>query len=196
MTAILIVDDDTASCRTLQLHLQSQGHRVGIAHSVEQGLACQADDPPQLVVLDIRMPGMSGLDGLPRFKQADPRVRVVMITAFHDMESTIEARQRGADDYIHKPIDIDELDAAIDKIGPGYNPDCIVSPAPTHCREVDETYSYSLQVGNNGPFDATSITVTDVLPTGMTYVSATGTSNAFDFADGIGGEVIVQHKGP
>ena len=118
MTAILIVDDDTASCRTLQLHLQSQGHRVAIAHSVEQGLACQADDPPQLVVLDIRMPGMSGLDGLPRFKQADPRVRVVMITAFHDMESTIEAMQRGADDYIHKPIDIDELDAAIDKIGP------------------------------------------------------------------------------
>jgi DNA-binding NtrC family response regulator len=118
MTAILIVDDDTASCRTLQLHLQSQGHRVAVAHSVDQGLACQADDPPQLVILDIRMPGMSGLDGLPRFKQADPRVHVIMITAFHDMESTIEAMQRGADDYIHKPIDIDELDAAIDKIGP------------------------------------------------------------------------------
>ncbi len=118
MTAILIVDDDTASCRTLQLHLQNQGHRVAIAHSVEQGLACQADAPPQLVILDIRMPGMSGLDGLPLFKQVDPRVHVIMITAFHDMESTIEAMQQGAEDYIHKPIDIDELDAAIDKIGP------------------------------------------------------------------------------
>ncbi|MCP4042544.1 MAG: sigma-54-dependent Fis family transcriptional regulator [Gammaproteobacteria bacterium] len=116
MAKILIVDDDVASCRTLQLHLQGQGHEVDIAHSVAQALTIAEKEIPQLVILDIHMPGRSGLEGLPDFKRAFPKIRIIMITAFHDMQSTIEAMQKGADDYIHKPIDIDELDAAIDKI--------------------------------------------------------------------------------
>jgi DNA-binding NtrC family response regulator len=116
MSKILIVDDDAASCRTLQLHLQSLGHQVDTAQSVDEGLAVQRDTTPKLVILDIRMPGRSGLQGLPEFKAADPAVHVIMITAFHDMESTIQAMQLGAEDYIHKPIDIDELEAAIRKI--------------------------------------------------------------------------------
>ena len=115
MGKILIIDDDQASCRTLQLHLRAAGHQVNIAHSVADGLTRVVEDPPELLILDIRMPGQSGLEGLPRFKQLQPDLRVIMITAFHDMESTIEAMQKGADDYIHKPVDIDELDAAIDK---------------------------------------------------------------------------------
>ena len=113
---ILIVDDDQASARTLQLHLSSQGHQVRIAHDVEQGLAVAAEHEPAIIILDIRMPGRSGLEGLPDFKSALPGVNIIMITAFHDMETTIEAMQNGAVDYIHKPIDIDELDAAIDKL--------------------------------------------------------------------------------
>ncbi len=116
MSKILIVDDDIASCRTLQLHLQSQGHDVAIAHSVDDGLRESQRFSPQLLILDIRMPGRSGLEGLSDFKQQHPDMRVIMITAFHDMESTIDAMQKGADDYIHKPIDIDELDAAINKL--------------------------------------------------------------------------------
>ncbi|HIP52643.1 MAG TPA: sigma-54-dependent Fis family transcriptional regulator [Chromatiales bacterium] len=117
MSNILIVDDDIASCRTLQLHLQTEGHRVNIAHSVDDGIRLAREEPPHLVILDIRMPGKSGLEGLPEFKTRLPSSKIVMITAFHDMESTIEAMQKGADDYIHKPIDINELEAAIDKLG-------------------------------------------------------------------------------
>ncbi len=116
MSKILIVDDDVAGCRTLELHLKGQGHLVASAHGVDQGLDLARTFAPQVVVLDIRMPGRSGLDGLPDFKREFPRARIIMITAFHDMESTIEAMQKGAEDYIHKPIDIDELDAAVDKI--------------------------------------------------------------------------------
>lgn len=116
MTKILLVDDDIASCRTLQLHLSGQGHEVAMAHSVDEGLQVSAAFQPGLVVLDIRMPGKSGLEGLPEFKSTLPGVRVIMITAFHDMESTIEAMQKGADDYIHKPIDIDEFDGAVEKM--------------------------------------------------------------------------------
>ncbi len=116
MSTILIVDDDTASCRTLQLHFRTLGHETLIAHSVDEGLGHAAAASPDLIVLDIRMPGRSGLEGLPDFKKRYPGAGIIMITAFHDMESTIQAMQRGADDYIHKPIDIDELDGAVNRI--------------------------------------------------------------------------------
>ncbi len=116
MSKILIVDDDIASSRTLQLHLNSQDHQVRLAASVDEGLAVAGEFHPDLIILDIRMPGRSGLEGLPDFKALLPQTHIIMITAFHDMDSTIEAMQQGADDYIHKPIDIDELDASINKI--------------------------------------------------------------------------------
>jgi len=111
--SILIVDDDVASCRTLQLHLNSQNHRVALAHSVDEGLQVAGQVHPELIILDICMPGKSGLEGLPEFTHDFPDAHVIMITAFHDMQSTIQAMQRGADEYIHKPIDIDELDKSI-----------------------------------------------------------------------------------
>ncbi|MEW8525153.1 MAG: sigma-54 dependent transcriptional regulator [Candidatus Thiodiazotropha endolucinida] len=116
MSRILIVDDDEASCRTLQFHLRSQNHSVEITGSVDEGLAVADSYHPELIILDIRMPGRSGLEGLPDFIRLLPSVHVIMITAFHDMESTIEAMQQGAEDYIHKPIDIDELDTSIARL--------------------------------------------------------------------------------
>ena len=116
MSRILIVDDDVAGGRTLQLHLSTQGYEIELANSVDSGLKTAESFKPDLIILDIRMPGRSGLEGLPDFKAALPHAKVIMITAFHDMESTIEAMQQGAEDYIHKPIDIDELDSAVDKL--------------------------------------------------------------------------------
>ena len=113
---ILIVDDDIASCRTLQLHLRSEGYDVNMAHSVDEGMSAAQARRPDLLILDIRMPGKSGLEGLPEFKQTFPTLHIIMITAFHDMDSTIQAMQNGAEDYIHKPIDIDELDNTIAQI--------------------------------------------------------------------------------
>ena len=110
MHRVLVVDDDEASARTLELHLRSQGLATEVASDAESGLAQAGRWRPELVILDIRMPGRSGLEALPDFKALPHDPHVVMITAFHDMESTIEAMQKGAEDYIHKPIDIDELD--------------------------------------------------------------------------------------
>ncbi len=113
MSNILIVDDDIASCRTLQLHFSGQGHAVRLAHSVDEGLGKTQTTTPDLIILDIRMPGRDGLEGLPEFKKSCPDTPVIMITAFHDMDSTIQAMKRGADDYIHKPVDINELDSTV-----------------------------------------------------------------------------------
>ncbi len=113
MNKILIVDDDKAICRTLELHFVENGYEVDVAHSITVGLAACQKKQPQIIILDIRLGGKSGLEGLPEFKRLIPDVRVIIITAYHDMDSTIEAMKKGADDYIHKPIDIDEIDSAI-----------------------------------------------------------------------------------
>ena len=115
MSNILVIDDDVAICRTVQLHFSSEGHDVKVAHSAEEGLERLRSGPTDVVILDIRMAGRSGLEILPEIKAAEPETPVIMITAFHDMESTIEAMQSGADDYIHKPMDLGELDAAVAK---------------------------------------------------------------------------------
>lgn len=113
MKKILIVDDDVASCRTLQLHFLSEDFEVQLAHDVEDGLATAKALDPDVIILDIKMPGRSGLEGLPDFKANHPDAPIIMITAFHDMDSTIEAMQLGATEYIHKPIDINELNDAV-----------------------------------------------------------------------------------
>jgi len=115
MSTFLIVDDDLASCRTLQLHFRTQGHEAHVAHSAAEALAARGRVAPELIILDVRMPGRSGLEALPEIKQAFPAAHAIVITAFHDMETTIQAMQRGADDYIQKPIDLEELNAAVAK---------------------------------------------------------------------------------
>ncbi len=113
MSVLLIVDDDVAICRTLQLHYNSQSHRVITAHSVNDGLISAAANDIDLIMLDLQMPEKSGLEGIPDFRKVLPDVPIIMITAYHDMESTIAAMKCGADDYIHKPVDINELDQAV-----------------------------------------------------------------------------------
>ncbi|MEE8366148.1 MAG: sigma-54 dependent transcriptional regulator [Gammaproteobacteria bacterium] len=115
MSTLLIVDDDVAICRTLQLHYSSQSHTVIIAHSVNDGLLAAASNDIDLILLDLKMPSKSGLEGLTDFHEVVPEVPIIMITAYHDMESTIKAMKNGADDYIHKPVDINELDQAVER---------------------------------------------------------------------------------
>ena len=113
MSTLLIVDDDIAICRTLQLHYSSQSHEVLTAHSVADGLLLAASNNIDLIMLDLKMPDKTGLEGLLDFREVVPDVPIIMITAYHDMESTIAAMKNGADDYIHKPVDINELDRAV-----------------------------------------------------------------------------------
>ncbi len=112
MNKLLIIDDDQAICRTLQLYF-SDNLNVRLAHTMDDGLEQAISFQPDVVILDIRMPGRSGIEGISDLKKSCVGVRIIMITAFHDMESTIAAMKEGADEYIHKPIDLDELNNAV-----------------------------------------------------------------------------------
>lgn len=112
---LVVIDDESSIRESLEMFLREKGLAVFTAGTGSEGLDTCLEHHPQVVILDIRLPDMSGLDVLKNIVANDPDAKVIMITAFHDMETTIEAMRQGAYDYIHKPLDVDELDQAVTK---------------------------------------------------------------------------------
>lgn len=112
---ILVIDDEEAILESLQMYLTEKGYTVSCAKSAKEGFYLLSNFEPELIILDVRLPDVDGLDILSKFKEISPKSQVIIITAFHDMETTIKAVKRGAFEYIPKPIDIEELDSAIKK---------------------------------------------------------------------------------
>jgi len=106
---ILVVDDEKAICEILEEFLSLFGHSVTSANSGADAIEVVHRARPDVVFLDIRMPGMSGLDVLKEIKALDSSVRVIMISAFGDEETEAMARELGADGYIQKPVDLPGL---------------------------------------------------------------------------------------
>ena len=115
MSKILVIDDDRSICETLELYLTEEGYEVVTAATGTEGLNKFVETSPDVVILDIRLPDVDGFTILEDLREEDENVKVIMITAYHDMESTINAMKSGAFDYIHKPVNVDELDMAIRK---------------------------------------------------------------------------------
>lgn len=116
MAKILLVDDDEHIRESLELYLNEKGYKVITASNGSEALFHFNHDKPKIVILDIRLPDMDGLEILRQIKASNGKAQVAMITAFQDMETTITAMKLGACDYIHKPIDINELEMVIERM--------------------------------------------------------------------------------
>ncbi|RJP53135.1 MAG: DNA-binding response regulator [Anaerolineaceae bacterium] len=101
---ILVIDDEAALRQTLARILQREGHEVTTAESGEMGLSLLANTPFDLVYMDLRMPGMAGLDTLKAIHTSQPNLPVILFTAQPDMQSAVEALRLGATDYLLKPL--------------------------------------------------------------------------------------------
>ncbi|MCX7804587.1 MAG: sigma-54 dependent transcriptional regulator [Planctomycetota bacterium] len=115
MAKILVVDDEHAICWAFSRALSRDGHIVSAASSAEEGLQKARAESPELVFLDVRLPGMSGLEALPKFREAIPGVPIVVLTAHGTMETAIEAVRRGAYEYLLKPIELEALRAVVSR---------------------------------------------------------------------------------
>jgi len=115
MTDILLIEDDEALRESLEMFLQERGLAVASAPTGHKGLDLWRQLDPQVIILDVNLPDISGLEMLPRITRQDPEVKVIVVTAYHDMETTIEAMRLGAYDYIRKPLKAGELGRAVDK---------------------------------------------------------------------------------
>src|SRR5712692_6231663 len=113
--AILVVDDDDSVRAFLSTLLSRRGYEVATAASGEEALTRLADSaPPALVLLDLVMPGMGGLDLLERIKQTRPHVPVVILSTIGQIKTVVEAMSRGASDYLTKPFEEPELELVIE----------------------------------------------------------------------------------
>ena len=109
---ILVVDDEDRSLRLVEAMLAPEGYEVVLAHSGEEGLGKIRETRPDIVLLDIMMPGMNGYEVL-RILHQESDIPVIMLTAKKGATSAIEALNLGADDYVRKPFMKGELTARI-----------------------------------------------------------------------------------
>ncbi len=115
MAQILIVDDDHQLRQSFERLLAAEGHDVRAASSGEAGIAAVREAVPDAVVMDVRMSGISGLEAYAAMREIEPRLPVIIMTAYGTTEIAIEATKMGAYDYILKPFDIPEILKLIDK---------------------------------------------------------------------------------
>lgn len=112
--SILVVDDERSMRDFLKILLQKGGYTVVTAHNGENALECLASQEFDLIISDIRMPGMGGLELLGAVKEQNPDLPVIMITAFASPDDAVQAMKNGAFDYISKPFNVDEIKSVIE----------------------------------------------------------------------------------
>ncbi|MFZ1947539.1 MAG: response regulator, partial [bacterium] len=109
MARVLVVDDQETIRHFLAKAFEQEGHEVVQASSGEQAVELAATDHPDAAVLDLKLPGISGMEVLEKIKQLDRQIPVIMITAYGEISSAVKAMKMGAFDYMTKPADIDRL---------------------------------------------------------------------------------------
>ncbi|MFH1568898.1 MAG: sigma-54 dependent transcriptional regulator [Gemmatimonadota bacterium] len=112
---VLIVDDELDLATSCQRLLEGRGYRASVATSGEEALQLVRRDEPHMVLTDLKMPGLGGMDLLRRLKAEHPEVEVVMMTAFSTIEDAVEAMRLGAVDFVPKPFTPDHLSIVVQK---------------------------------------------------------------------------------
>jgi DNA-binding NtrC family response regulator len=115
MPTILIIEDEAKLCRLLELNLGDDGFKTLSAGDAETGLKLLTSEPVHLVLTDLKLPGMSGLDFLHKAKEQNAALPIVVMTAFGSVETAVEAMKAGASDYVLKPFSLAEIRIVVHK---------------------------------------------------------------------------------
>ena len=113
---VLVVDDDAQVCKTVGMILQENGYQVQSFSRPRQGLSAVRKNPFDIALVDIKMPDLDGLQLVEAIKSEDPRVAILVMTAYPDVQTAAETMRLGARDYITKPFREDALLGAIERI--------------------------------------------------------------------------------
>ena len=114
---ILIVEDETRLARHITSALNRRGHNSSACHDGAQGLHVALDSLPDLIVLDLNLPGLDGFSVLARLREVNSTARVLILTARGEVEYRVKGLNAGADDYLAKPFSMDELIARVEALG-------------------------------------------------------------------------------
>jgi DNA-binding response OmpR family regulator len=116
---ILIIDDELEVANTLALALEEEGHTPSVARNGAEGLVRLEDERPEAVFLDVRMPGLSGVDVLREIRRRDPGIPVVLLTGHATGADLAAARRLGVTDVVMKPWALKGLEEALTQLRPG-----------------------------------------------------------------------------
>ncbi|MDB6132277.1 MAG: two component transcriptional regulator, winged helix family [Verrucomicrobiales bacterium] len=114
---VLIIEDEPELARHITRALTRYGHSASAQHDGAAGLQAALDDPPDLVVLDLNLPGLHGGEVLQRLRGAQSPARIIILTARGSVEDRVRGLKSGADDYLAKPFSMEELAARVDALG-------------------------------------------------------------------------------
>jgi two-component system NtrC family response regulator len=143
---ILVVDDDENLRWVMQTQLEQMGYRTATAANGTEALAFLEKETPALVLTDLRMPGISGMDLLERVRQDYGEVPVVLMTAFGSIQSAVQAMRAGAYDYLTKPIDYDELGLVVGRALEHFR---LVEEVRTLRASLDRKYGFENIIGHS-----------------------------------------------
>ena len=113
MSRILVVDDEASICWAFRESLSDLGYHVAIAASAEEGLCIAESNPFDVLVLDVRLPGVDGLTAMRSFREYVGQIPIIVITAFGNLETAVKALEGGAFDYLVKPFDLDDATTVV-----------------------------------------------------------------------------------
>jgi two-component system, NtrC family, response regulator AtoC len=167
MPTILIVEDEPKMLRLLELNLADEGYTIRAVANAGQGLKLLNTEKVDLVLSDIKLPGMSGLEFLQQVKRTNAAIPVVMMTAYGTVESAVEAMKAGASDYVLKPFSIEEIKLVIRR-------DLEVTRLHEENRSLREAlghrYAFENIIGKSPTIQEVLATVERVSPTNSTVL--------------------------
>ena len=114
--AVLIVDDDTVFHHRLRLAFEVRGWEAHVAASGKEALTRARDAGPDLAIVDLRLQGESGLDIVKNLRESDSTISIIVLTGYGSIATALEAVRRGADHYLSKPVDVDQILAAYEAV--------------------------------------------------------------------------------
>ena len=145
-TKLLVIDDDEAGCGLLRRLFTREGFEVAVEHDGKPGLERAEADRPDVVLLDLDMPGLGGLEVLPRLLALQPNAPVIMLTGHQDVRTAVQAMQLGAFDYLTKPIDNAEIVLVVRR---ALEARALRMEVDDLRRKVDETVGLAAQMGGS-----------------------------------------------
>lgn len=152
--SLLLVDDDKIFCDVLARALKKRGYEVTLAHDAESALALAKNNPPEYAIIDLKMPGPSGLTLLEKLGELDSQTRIVVLTGYASVATAIEAIKLGAVHYLTKPVNADEILAALRR--DENNADMQINPSPPSVNRMEWEHIQKVLTENHGNISATA----------------------------------------
>ena len=167
VASILIVEDEAKMLRLLQLRLADDGFTTHTAQDAEAGLAILRKEKIDLVITDLKLPGMNGLEFLQAAKRVDAAIPVVLMTAYGSVETAVEAMKAGASDYLLKPFSLEEMSLVVHK---ELDARCLRDENRSLREALGHRYSYRNIVASSAKMQEVLSTVERVAPSNSTIL--------------------------